>query len=87
MDEKLYGIFLGGVEVRRLDDEAFDFVAVRAGEPEGTEVFKRRFARIVRHVNLRKDLVVDVGYLGPRWMRLLLYRVNLTGIYLCRSMY
>ena len=39
VDEELHGIFLRGVEVRRLDEEAFDLVAVRAGEPEG---FTRR---------------------------------------------
>ncbi len=37
MDEELHGIFLGGIEVRRLDQEALDFVAVGAGEPERFE--------------------------------------------------
>src|SRR6185437_15307510 len=35
--EEFDGVFLGWVEVGRLDEEALDFGAVRAGEPEGFE--------------------------------------------------
>ena len=48
VDEELHGIFLAGIEVRRLDQEAFDLVAVRAGEPEGFERWTWRFARAAR---------------------------------------
>src|SRR5437870_6572357 len=37
MDEELHGIFLAGIKVRRLDQEALNFVVVSAGEPEGLE--------------------------------------------------
>src|SRR5205823_7090468 len=37
MDEELHGIFLVGIKVRRLDQEAFDIISVSAGEPEGFE--------------------------------------------------
>ncbi len=37
MNDELQRIFLAGVEVRRLDEETFDFVVERAGEPEGFE--------------------------------------------------
>ena len=43
MDEELHGIFLGGVEVRRLDEEALDFVTLGAFEPKR---FKRRRGNI-----------------------------------------
>ena len=52
VDEELHGIFLAGVEVRRFDQEAFDFVVVSAGEPEG---FERG------HGDLRKNGIVDVS--------------------------
>ena len=52
MDEELHGIFLVGVEVGRLDEEALDFVAVGAGEPEGFEG---------GHGDLGEDGVVDMG--------------------------
>src|SRR5580658_1025601 len=37
VDEELYGILLGGVEVWRLDQEALDFVAFCSFEPKGFE--------------------------------------------------
>src|SRR5207244_2834398 len=52
MDEELHRILLAGVEVRRLDEEALNFIAVGAGEPEG---FKRG------HGYLGEDGVVEVG--------------------------
>ena len=52
VDEELHGIFLAGIEVRRLDQEAFDFVVVSAGEPEG---FERR------HRDLGEHGIVEVG--------------------------
>ena len=54
VDEELHGILLRGIEVRRLDEEALDFVAVSAGEPEGLER---------GHGDLREDGVVQVGEL------------------------
>src|SRR5450631_1940475 len=62
VDEELHGIFLRGVEVRRLDQEALDFVVVSTGEPEGLER---------GHVNLRQDSVIEMCqraanlFLGP----------------------
>src|SRR5947209_17010699 len=35
MDEEFHRIFFGRVEVRRLDQEALNFVVVSAGEPKG----------------------------------------------------
>src|SRR5579862_1897902 len=60
--DKLQWIFLAGIEVRRLDQEALDLVAVRTGEPE-------RFER--RHRNLRKYRVVEMGQLEWFWMGVL----------------
>src|SRR5207247_1974699 len=37
VDNELHRIFFIGIKVRRLDQEAFDFVVVGAGEPEGLE--------------------------------------------------
>ncbi len=55
VDQKLHGIFLAGVEVGRLDQEAFDFVVVSAGEPEG---FERG------HGDLGQNGVVEMGQLA-----------------------
>jgi len=37
MHDEFHGIFLIGIKVRRLDEEALDFVVIGAGEPEGLQ--------------------------------------------------
>jgi hypothetical protein len=37
VNDELHRIFLVGIKVRRLDEEALDFVVVGAGEPESFE--------------------------------------------------
>src|SRR6185312_16624552 len=50
VDEEFDGVFFGGVEVGWLDEEALDFGAVRAGEPEG---FERRQAQRLKEARVR----------------------------------
>src|SRR5581483_2123236 len=52
VDEKFHRVFLDGVEVRRLNEETFDFVVVGASEPEGLEG---------RHGNFGEDRVVKMS--------------------------
>jgi len=58
VDEELHGILFAGIEVGGLDEEALDFVAVRAGEPEGFEG---------GHGDLGENGVIEMGQLFSLW--------------------